>query len=228
MEISLKNIFDYLMKGIAFILIVSILFGLGGFLYTKYFVDPTYSASVKFYASGTDTNTSESYARSVAPQFIEFLNVAEFYETVSQDLLAQTGSDISPRSIESCIQFSTVVEDTSTFYATVTGTDAVTVYNVARSVAKLAPDQVGGFENAGVLEVISNPSMPSAPTGPNILKQTILFLLIGFCLSATGVVAKELLDNRIKGPEEITEIFHLPVLGVVPEFGQNDKKGGRS
>ena len=44
-------------------------------------------------------------------------------------------------------------------------------------------------------------------------------------LSVFLVIMKELLDNNIKTSEEITELFGLPVLGVVPDFSNQEKEG---
>lgn len=235
MEITVKKLFDWIRKGFLFVLIVSILFGTGFFVYTKYFVQPTYRAQVKFYASGTleDLSGTQSvyladYYRDVAPQYVEFLNVNEFYEMVAKKLQEEGHATLTPKEVSSCVKISNIIEDTSSFYVVVeTGNPALT-YNVAMAVAELAPKQIENFENVGILEVLSNPVMPSAPSGPNVMRNAILGFLFGALLSAFLVVLKELTDNRIKTPDEITELFGLPIFGIVPDFNGGDKKGGRS
>ncbi len=223
MEITLKNLLDWIVKGIAFILVITILFGTGAFFYNKYFVDPVYATSVKFYASGIES--SPTLGQSVAPQYVEFLNVNEFYEMVSKDLITSSEIEISPKEIASLLSFSSVVEETSSFFVTVTATDPDKAYHVALSVAKMGAERVSGFSDVGALEVIENPTMPTSPIGAGSLKAAIVGALIGFVLSCAIVVLKELLDNRIKSPEEITEIFKVPVFGVVPDFSESAKKG---
>lgn len=227
MEISLKNVIDWLVKSLAFILVITIVFGLGGFLYTKYFVAPSYTASVKFYASGTEESTQYqmSHYQSVAHQYIEFLNINEFYDMVSRDLLEETGTEISPKAISSRIGFSSIIEETSSFFVIVTANDPNLTYSIAQSVARKAPEQIESFQQVGALEVVSNPVMPSAPSGPNLAKNTILSLAFGLVLSAAIVILREMLDNRIKSADEISELFGLPVFGVIPDFSAGDKKG---
>ena len=226
MEITLKNLFDWIIKGIAFILIVSFLFGAAFFAATKYFVEPTYRTSVKFYASGGNSNVQmiNNY-RAWAPQYIEFLNVSEFYEKVSKDLFSDKGVEISPGAIAGYLSFSSIIEETSSFFVRVTTTDPTLTYNIALSVAKMAPQQIEDFQDTGSLEVLSYPTMPTSPVGPNASRNALLGFMIGFVLSAFLVILRELLDNRIKTAEEITEIFHLPVFGVVPDFGTSETKG---
>ena len=225
MEFTLKNLLEWILKGIVFIIVISILFGAGAFCYTKFFVSPTYSTSVKFYASGTaaDMVLAGAY-QSAAPQYVEFLNVREFSEKVSKSLLDDTGKELSPKAIEASLSFSNVVEETASFFAMVTTTDADLTYHIAVAVAKAAPDQIKEICKDGDLIVIENPTKPTAPSSPGPMHNTVLGFLAGFVLSAIAVVLKEALDTRIDNVDEITELFGLPVLGVVPDFSAGARK----
>ena len=225
MEITLKDLLDWMVKGIVFILVFTILFGAIAFCYTKYFVAPTYTAQVKFYASADKTNAYTSMSESVAPQFVEFLNVNEFYEMVSKDLAEDTGVDLSPREIGSTLAFSSVIEETSSFFVGITTTDPTLTYSIALSVAKMGPSQIANYENAGTLSVLSNPVMPTAPSGPNTVRNTFVGLIFGFILSAAIVIIREITDNRIRSAEELSELFNLPLFGIVPDFSNSEKKG---
>ena len=223
MEISLKNIWEWITKSIVFVLVISLIFGIGAFIYNSYFVEPVYVAGVKFYASGMET--APTLGNSVAPQYVEFLNVNEFYEMVSKDLHADTGVDLAPKKIANMLKFSSVVEETSSFFVTVSASDPNLAYNVALSVAEKAPQQVDGFADVGVLEVIENPTLPTVPTGAGSLKIALIGLILGFLFASFLVVLKEVLDNSIKTPDEITQLFGIPVFGTVPDFSADNKKG---
>lgn len=225
MEISLKNVWELISKAIVFVLAVAIVFGIGAFVYNSYFVAPTYIANVKFYASGMET--SPTLGTSVAPQYVEFLNVNEFYEMVSSDLLQDTGVNITPKEIATMLQFSSVVEETSSFFVEVQAEDPNLAYNVALSVAEKAPEQVDSFADVGVLEVIENPTLPTFPSGSSSLKVGVIGLVLGFLVGCFLVLLKEFLDNSIKTPDEITQMFGIPVFGTVPDFSESNKKGGR-
>ena len=227
MEITLKDLLDWMVKGIVFILVFTILFGAVAFCYTKYFVEPTYTAQVKFYANADETNAYTSLSESVAPQFVEFLNVNEFYELVSKDLAEETGVELSPREIGSTLAFSSVIEETSSFFVGITTTDPTLTYSIALSVAKMGPSQIANYENAGTLSVLSNPVMPTAPSGPNIVRNTFVGLVFGFILAAAIVILREITDNRIRSAEELSELFNLPLFGIVPDFSNSEKKGGK-
>ncbi|MBQ3074849.1 MAG: hypothetical protein IJC26_02170 [Clostridia bacterium] len=223
MDISIKNIWEWISRAIVFILVVSFAFGVGAFIFNSYFVEPTYVASVKFYASGMET--SPTLGTSVAPQYVEFLNVNEFYDMVSKDLLEDTGVNLTPKEVSYMLSFSSVVQETSSFFVTVRSADPNLAYNVALSVAEKAPEQVDSFADVGVLEVIENPTLPTFPTGAGSLKVGMIGIVLGFLFASFVVVLKEILDNSIKTPDEITQLFDIPVFGTVPDFSANNKKG---
>lgn len=227
-EINLKDIFMYLKKGLVFILAMGILLGAAFFIYSKYWITPMYSSSVKFYASGEKSDLSDlNYSLSVTPQYIEFLNVPEYFDMVSKQLQEENGIYLSAGEISRMISFSSVIQKTSSFYMNVRSQDPSLAYHVARALAKTAPERVNSFENAGALEVVSNPQLSSAPISPSISKNTLLGVFLGLILAAGIVILREVLDNRIRGAEEITELFGLPVFGVVPDFGTGGGKGGK-
>jgi len=223
-EITVKNLFDWVVKGIVFILVITLVFGVSVFAYTKYFVQPTYTAQVKFFAGGDNRGNS---GQSLAPQCVEVLNVNEFYDLVAKELLADTGVTVTPSGIASTIRFSSIIEDTSFFRVTVTANDPTLAYNIALAVAEQAPERVGQFEELGSLGISSHPVLPTSPSGPNVARNTLLGILVGLVLSVGIVVAREALDNRIKSPDEITELFGLPVFGVVPDFSGGERKGAK-
>lgn len=219
-----------MMKGIAFIVALAVLFGVGAFIISSYFMEPVYQTRVKLYAAEPESTSSISgmyNIRSITPQYIEFLNVNEYYQMVADDLAENAGKNMTAKEISKAVSFSSVVSETSTFYMVVETNDPGLSYNIAQSVYRTAPERVAQFSNVGVLEPIDVPAVPVEPVSPSILRNTVIGLFLGFVLSAAVVVLKELLDNRIRTPEEITELFGLSVFGAVPEFSDQPQKGAR-
>lgn len=226
MEISLKTLLDWIMKGIVFIVVVTLLAGAGAFLYTKYFVSPTYRTEVKLCAASEESgNAGITYYKSVAPQYVELLNVTEFYKMVGEELLNTKQKAYDTAKIQRMVSFSGVVTDTSVFYARVTAGSPQEAYDVAVAVANCAPRRIRALRSGDTLMVASMPLMPTSPSSPNIRNNTVYGVLAGLILSIFLVVVKEMLDNNIKTSEEITELFGLPVLGVVPDFSNQEKEG---
>lgn len=55
------------------------------------------------------------------------------------------------------------------------------------------------------------------PTTPNTRRNVLVGLLAGGMLAMTLVLVMEVLDDRVKRPQDIEEILEMPLLGVVPD-----------
>jgi uncharacterized protein involved in exopolysaccharide biosynthesis len=69
------------------------------------------------------------------------------------------------------------------------------------------------------LRVIDEPQTPSAPA-PRITKAVttvIIFMFVGFLLTCAAVVLGSVLDRSLRSADDVEELLHLPVLGVVPD-----------
>ena len=53
------------------------------------------------------------------------------------------------------------------------------------------------------------------PVKPKIMQNTLLAAMVGFLLAAGVIFVQEALDDTIKTPDEITNKFKLPVLGII-------------
>ena len=142
-QISLKSVLNWLSKGIVFILLAAILMGAIFFAYSKYMITPTYQSVVKLCADSTDDNSQRiNYYVAVAPQYVELLNVNEFYGMVADEMLEKHGKVLTAEQISGRVTFSDVVEGTGVFYVTVRSHDPTEAYQIARAIADLAPERI--------------------------------------------------------------------------------------
>ena len=58
----------------------------------------------------------------------------------------------------------------------------------------------------------------TSPSSPNIRRNTLMGTLVGAGIVIVLVLLFELLDDRIKRPEDIEEVMHLSLLGVIPNL----------
>ena len=93
MEISFKDITRVIKKNIIFILVVSCLFAIISVFVTTFFIQKTYTSSVKLYvetnyntSSAMEDNQSVNYAKNLVLTYIELLDSNTFYSEVSKEL----------------------------------------------------------------------------------------------------------------------------------------------
>jgi capsular exopolysaccharide synthesis family protein len=82
-------------------------------------------------------------------------------------------------------------------------------------------DIAGGIGTSNVF-IVERAALPSAPSEPNIPRYLIIALAMGFGLGVTCAIILEMLDDRVRSPEEMEQISGLTTLGIIPrpEEGQ--------
>src|SRR5204863_2076628 len=58
-------------------------------------------------------------------------------------------------------------------------------------------------------------SVPDLPARPNHLLNTALGAVIGLIVSVGVVIVKDLLDDTVKSPEQISELLGLPIIAQI-------------
>lgn len=58
----------------------------------------------------------------------------------------------------------------------------------------------------------------TSPSSPNIRRNTMMSVIVVTGLVILVVLLVELLDDRVKRPEDIEEVMQLSLLGVVPNL----------
>lgn len=70
------------------------------------------------------------------------------------------------------------------------------------------------------LRIVSPAIMPEVPIKPNITFNIIITLLFSLMASMAVAFLADFLDNTIKTPEQVVELFDLPVVGQIPDLRQ--------
>ncbi|MGZ7234560.1 capsular biosynthesis protein CpsC, partial [Streptococcus pyogenes] len=63
---------------------------------------------------------------------------------------------------------------------------------------------------------IEEAKLPNSPSSPNIKRNVLLGAMIGGFIAMALVLLLEVLDDRVRRPEDIEEVLGLVLIGVVP------------
>jgi len=91
------------------------------------------------------------------------------------------------------------------------GQDGLGLQDRAQSLRLLAELDYGN------VQVAQEALPPTSPSSPNTKRNTGLGAILGLLLGLGFAFVLERLDRRIKAPEDLGTIYHLPMLGEVPE-----------
>ena len=73
--------------------------------------------------------------------------------------------------------------------------------------------------------VVSDPTLPSAPVSPRLAFVALIASLGGFGLGIVLVYVVDILDDRFRSPDEMTDQMGIPLLAVVRDMPANDSQG---
>ncbi|MEK8045680.1 chain length determinant protein EpsF [Ideonella margarita] len=67
------------------------------------------------------------------------------------------------------------------------------------------------------VNVLSAASPPLLPSSPKVLLNTIVAIFLGGLLALGTALVREMMDRRVRGPQDLVEALGLPMLGVMPK-----------
>ena len=225
MEISIKDLVRIVKNGIWLMVTVALIFAVVTFGYSKVFIQKKYETRVKLYvetqAIGNNSYNDLSaynYATALVNTYIEMLQTNNFYSKVAENL----DNKYAYTTIGSMIRFNNDSE-TEVFSVIITANSPAESKLVADSVADVAPGIISTMNDNSKLKIVDNAVLPTAPSSPNVVRNTAVALLIGFALSFLYIFLKELLDVKIKYTSDMITIQDIPVLAAIPNFYDTDE-----
>jgi tyrosine-protein kinase len=76
----------------------------------------------------------------------------------------------------------------------------------------------------GNAEVVQPADVPTSASSPKIIRNTAIGGLIGVLLALALALILDRVDRRVREPDELEDIFDLPIVGYVPESGSLRKE----
>jgi capsular polysaccharide biosynthesis protein len=228
-ELDLREIMTALARKVWIIALCAVLLGAAMFVYTSAFVTPKYKSTITVYVKNTDVTTNvQGHTQSdvLASQalintYIEMLKSDRILDIVAQEL----GGDITAAQIRSMIT-TKVDTDTLLFKLSVSNADPELAARIANVIADIGPEEAASIAKGTSAETVDYAKVATAPYTPNKVKNTLLGAVIGALLVVIVVVLQVLLDNHINGEEDLRKLSDAPVLGVIPDYELEYKKGG--
>jgi polysaccharide biosynthesis transport protein len=85
---------------------------------------------------------------------------------------------------------------------------------------KLNETDIAASVRSNFATLVEQAAPPASPVRPNKQRIAGIGLLLGLLLGVGLVVGRDLLDNTIKGPDEVEHFLHLDLLAAVPRYDE--------
>lgn len=229
-SVNLKRLFRAVFRRIWFVGFSAVACALVVFLCTYFFVTPLYQATAMFYVNNGsisvgDTSVSISSgdinaSKSLVDTYIVILQTRQTLKTV----IEESGVSYSYSQLKDMIT-AEAVNDTEIFRVVVTSPDPNEAEKIANTIAEVLPIRISGIVEGTSSKVVDAAVVPSQPSSPSYLNNTILGFLLGLVLCVGIIVMRELFDVSIRGEEDITQNCSHPILASIPNMTAVSKGG---
>lgn len=236
LEIDILSLIRALWKNALIISLVAILVGCMTFGVTAFLVKPTYEATASMYVNNSTFNlgaTSFSISSSDLSASNSLVSVYLYIlesRTTLEEVIQAADLSYTPEELRKKISTKSVLK-TGAFEVTVTSTNPAEVELIANSIAQVLPERIAEIVDGTSVRIVDYAIIPSQRSGPNLVQNTILGILIGGVLSVAWVIVRCMLNDTsrmmIQSVDDLREMYpDIMVLATIPDMRLNEKKNG--
>ena len=220
MEIDVFHLFKILWKRKILVALVAIVAGALAFAYSAFIVKPEFTSTTRIYVVNRNqgdkpglTNQDLQAGSYLVKDYREIILSQDVLEKVTSDLKL----DLSPKSLASKVKV-TVPVDTRIVSISVNDRVPEEASRIANSLREVAAEKIISITRVSDVTTLEEARPATAPSSPNIRRNTIIGLLGGTVFTVVAVLIVELVDTRVKRPEDIEDVMQIALLGVVPNL----------
>ena len=219
-EIDVFQLVKVLWKRKFLIVLTVIIAGLAAFAYSSFVIKPQYTSTTRIYV----VNRNQADKPGLTNQDLQagaYL-VKDYREIIlSQDVLEKVVVDQSltmdAKALGKKVSV-TVPADTRIVSISVRDGKPEEASRIANALREVAAQKIISVTKVSDVTTLEEARPATSPSSPNIRRNTIIATIAGVGFVTVIVLLVELLDDRVKRPEDIEEVMHLSLLGVIPNL----------
>ncbi len=202
------------------IVLVALVFAIAAFGYSAFLAKKEYQSTSRIYVVSRQNQDNNALTNSDL-QAGSYL-VKDYREIIlSQNVLSQAIEelklDMTPVELSKKISVS-VPTDTRILSITAKDGDPKEAARIANGLRNVAAEKIISVTKVSDVTTLDEAEVPQSPSSPNIKRNVLLGFIAGAGLMVVLMVVVEVLDDRVKRPEDVEELMGLTLLGIVPDI----------
>lgn len=142
---------------------------------------------------------------------------------VTQKVIETLNLDMTNKDLADLIDVGTPL-DTRILEITVKHTDPKTAKAIADTIAKVSGEQMVKVMNMESVNIIEEGSLPTKPSGPNVIINTAAAGILGAAAAAFAICLVYYFNDHIRTSDDIERYLKISTLGVIPVYKHRIKK----
>ncbi len=202
------------------IVLVALVFAIAAFGYSAFLAKKEYQSTSRIYVVSRQNQDNNALTNSDL-QAGSYL-VKDYREIIlSQNVLSQAIEelklDMAPAELSKKISVS-VPTDTRILSITAKDGNPKEAARIANGLRNVAAEKIISVTKVSDVTTLDEAEVPQSPSSPNIRRNVLLGFIAGAGLMVVLMVVVEVLDDRVKRPEDVEELMGLTLLGIVPDI----------
>ena len=201
-----------------FVIFIALAVGTVALLGSVFFLKPKYTSTTRIYVVSRSSDSSLTNQDLQAGSYLvnDYKEVITSNEVLSS-VISQENLSLSTSELSNMISVS-IPTDTRVISISVEDTDAQEASDIANTIREVAAEKIKSVTKVDDVTTLEAAEVASKPSSPNIKRNAALGALVGGFLAIVGILVLEVLDDRVRRPEDVEEVLGMTLLGVVPDI----------
>ena len=219
-ELDVISLFKTLWRRKFSILSTALIFALAALGYSTFVAKKTYQSTSRIYVVSRQNQENNALTNQDL-QAGSYL-VKDYREIIlSQNVLSQAIEelklDMTPGELSKKISVA-VPTDTRILSITASDADPKEAARIANGLKDVAAEKIIAVTKVSDVTTLDEAVVPQNPSSPNIKRNVLLGFVVGGVLISALVILSEVLDDRVKKPEDVEEVMGVTLIGVIPSI----------
>ena len=217
-EIDLLYLLKKLWEKKILILFSAVLFGLLALLISVFILKPTFTSSTRIYVANqtSDNNNLTAQDLQAGTSLVNDYKEIITSDSVLLDVIAREGLSTTPKELTTDIDVEIPV-NTRIITISVDSKSPEEAQQLANTLRIVASEKIKEVTKVEDVTTIEEAKLPETASSPNISRNVLLGALVGGFITVVMILLLELLDDRVRRPEDIEEVLGLVLIGTVPD-----------
>lgn len=217
-EIDLLYLLKKLWEKKILILFSTVLFGLLALLISVFILKLTFTSSTRIYVANqtSDNNNLTAQDLQAGTYLVNDYKEIITSDSVLLDVIAREGLSTTPKELTTDIDVEIPV-NTRIITISVDSKSPEEAQQLANTLRIVASEKIKEVTKVEDVTTIEEAKLPETPSSPNISRNVLLGALVGGFITVVMILLLELLDDRVRRPEDIEEVLGLVLIGTVPD-----------
>ena len=200
-----------------FIIFIALVVGTIALLGSVFLIKPKYTSTTRIYVVSRTADSITNQDLQAGSYLVKDYQEVITSNEVLSSVIDKEKLSLTPNELSSMISI-TIPTDTRVISISVEDDNAQEATTIANTVREVAAKKIKAVTKVDDVTTLEAAEVPKEPSSPNIKLNTLIGVIAGGGLAVISIIILEVLDDRVRRPEDIEDVLGLPLLGIVPDI----------